>query len=110
MKSWSMFGGRFYGVEFRVHVTFVFLLAYFLLPFIRNGDPNALSRGFVLCLLVLSSVFLRELGHALVGARNGLPLDASLLMPLGAIALTDPKRPTHGTGQFMLSVRVVDAS
>jgi Zn-dependent protease len=109
MKSWSIFGGRFYGVEFRVHVTFVFLLAYFLLPFIRNGDPNALSRGFVLCLLVLSSVFLRELGHALVGARNGLPIKASILMPIGAIALTDPNARTHGDGQFMREVRVATA-
>src|SRR5260370_6354862 len=109
MKSWSIFGGRFYGVEFRVHVTFVFLLAYSLLPFIRNGDPNALSRGFVLCLLVLSSVFLRELGHALVGARNGLPIKASILMPIGAISLTDPNARTHGDGQFMREGRVATA-
>lgn len=113
MRSWSIFGGRFLGVEFRIHVTFVFLLAYFMLPFVRTGDPGALSRGFALTVLVLISVFLRELGHALVGARNGLPVKASILLPVGGIALTDATIRTdgaaHSTGHFIREVRVASA-
>src|SRR5262249_28454301 len=109
MKSWSIFGGKFFGVEFRIHVTFVFLLAYLLLPFVRTGDPVALTRGIVLCLLVLLSVFLRESGHALVGARNGLAMKACILLPIGAIALADPNARTDGSGHFTREVRVATA-
>jgi Zn-dependent protease/CBS domain-containing protein len=109
MKSWSIFGGKFFGVEFRVHVTFVFLLAYLLLPFVRTGDTVALTRGIALCSLVLLSVFLRELGHVLVGARNGLPMKASILLPIGAIALTDPNAHTDAPGHFTREVRVASA-
>ena len=109
MKSWSIFGGKFFGVEFRVHVTFVFLLAYLLLPFVRTGDAMALTRGIALCSLILLSVFLRELGHALVGARNGLPIKASILLPIGAIALADPNARTDGPGYFTREARVATA-
>ena len=109
MKSWSIFGGKFFGVEFRVHVTVVFLLAYLLLPFVRTGEAVALTRGIALCSLVLLSVFLRELGHALVGARNGLPIKASILLPIGAIALADPNARTDGPGHFTREARVATA-
>src|SRR5215467_159296 len=94
MRSWSIFGGRFFGVEFRVHVTFAFLLAYLLLTPFRNGETTgALQHGLALSGLVLLSVFLHEVGHVLVGARNGLAIKASILLPLGGIALQDTNRP-----------------
>lgn len=97
------------GVEFRVHVAFVFLMAYLLLPFIRTGNPGALSRGFALCLLVLLSVLLRELGRARVGARNGLPIRASILLPVGAVTLTDATARADGPAQFVREVRFASA-
>src|SRR5262245_10706640 len=109
MKSWSIFGGKFFGVEFRVHVTFVFLLAYLLLPFVRTGDAVALTRGIALCSLVLLSVFLRELGHALVCARNGLPIKDSILLPIGAIVLADAIARTDRPGHFPREARVATA-
>src|SRR5215469_5781841 len=109
MKSWSIFGGKFLGVEFRVHVAFVFLMAYLLLPFVRTGDTGALGRGFAICLLVLVSVLLRELGRTLVGARNGLPIRASILLPIGAVTFIDPNAPTDSPGQFLREVRVASA-
>lgn len=104
-----MFGGKFLGVEFRVHVAFVFLMAYLLLPFIRTGDTAALGRAFAMCLLVLVSVFLRELGRTLVGSRNGLPIKASILLPIGAVNFIDPNARTDSPGQFLREVRVASA-
>lgn len=112
MRSWSIFGGRFFGVEFRIHVTFAFLLAYFLLPYIRTGDPGDLSGGVALTVLVLTAVFLRELAHAFVGARNGLPLKGSILLPVGGIALAGAMH-TEGAAntanRFAREVRVATA-
>jgi Zn-dependent protease/CBS domain-containing protein len=94
MRSWSISGGRFLGVEFRVHVAFLFLLAFVLLfPANRTGDPNAIARGLTLTALVLASVLLHELGHAVAGARNGFPMKGSILLPTGGVGLADPNAP-----------------
>ncbi|HEY6307000.1 MAG TPA: site-2 protease family protein [Candidatus Angelobacter sp.] len=94
MRSWTIFGGRFFGVEFRIHVAFLFLLAVVLLfPSSRTGDPGGIARGVAVTAMVLVSVLLHELGHALAGARNGLPLKGSILLPIGGIGLADPNPP-----------------
>jgi CBS domain-containing protein len=112
MRSWSIFGGRFFGVEFRVHVTFLFLLA-FVLFFATNrpGDPGAIARSAALTAMTLVAVMLHELGHALAGARNRLPMKGSLLLPIGGVGLADPDPPagTAAPGAFARELRVAAA-
>jgi Zn-dependent protease/predicted transcriptional regulator len=112
MRSWSIFGGRFFGVEFRVHVTFLFLLAFLLFfPTNRTGDPRAVARGVALTALALFSVMLHELGHAMAGTRIGQPLKGSILLPIGGMGLADPN-PSPGAaapGSFARELRVAVA-
>jgi Zn-dependent protease/CBS domain-containing protein len=112
MRSWSVFGGRFLGVEFRIHIAFLFLLAFVLLfPSSHPLDPGSLARGVAITIMVLISVLLHELGHALAGARNGLPMKGSILLPIGGIGLADPNPPlgeAH-TGTLAREVRVAAA-
>ena len=65
------------------------------------------ARGVALTAMVLFSVLLHELGHALAGARNGLPVKGSILLPLGGVALADPA--VHDPARMAQEVRVAAA-
>ena len=73
MRNWSVFIGRFAGVDFRVHVTFLFLLLFILLGEASRGGSGLIVRGCIVTVLVVISLVLHELGHALVSARQGFP-------------------------------------
>lgn len=97
MRSWSLYIGRFFGVDFRVHFVFLFLLLFILLlPSTRAMEPDTLARGVELTVFILISVFLHELGHALAALRHKQPMKACILLPLGGIALgeADPELQT----------------
>src|SRR5260370_15329579 len=108
MRTWSVFGGRFLGVEFRVHITFLFLLAFALKPYLHSGDAGDISRGFALTALVLASVFLHEMGHVLAAARLGQRIKGSILLPVGGVALAEASQP-EAPDAFARSLRVAAA-
>ena len=111
MRSWSIYGGRFLGAEFRVHVAFLFLLAFLLLfPVARISDPAALGRSLTLALLSLVSVYLHEFGHVLASRVLGMPMKGSILFPLGGVGFADPHPPLSGTaGMLSREIRVAAA-
>jgi Zn-dependent protease/CBS domain-containing protein len=112
MRSWSISGGRLFGVEFRIHFAFLFLLGFVLLfPSTRTADPGTIARGVAVTAMVLLSVLLHELGHALAGARNRLPMKGSILLPLGGVGLADPNPPLDAgvPGSLAREVRVASA-
>jgi Zn-dependent protease len=90
MRNWSFSIGRFAGVDFRVHVTFLFLLTFILLGESGRISPSLLVRGCILTVLVVISLVLHELGHALVAARQGFPVKAVILLPIGGVTIGDP--------------------
>lgn len=90
MRSWSLFIGRYAGVDFRAHITFLFLLVFVLLGEAGRSGTGIIVRGCVLTLLALVSVILHELGHAAVADRQGFPVKAVILLPVGGIAIGDP--------------------
>jgi Zn-dependent protease len=90
MRNWSVFAGRLAGMELRIHVTFLCLLVFVLLVDSGHGGPKTMARGFALTALVLASVLLHELGHAVVSARHGFPVKGSVLLPIGGMAVGDP--------------------
>jgi len=90
MRNWSIFIGRFAGVDFRVHVTFLFLLTFILLGEAGRSGPGLIVRGCILTILVVISLVLHEVGHALVAARQGFPVKAVILLPIGGVTIGDP--------------------
>lgn len=90
MRSWSISLGRLFGVELRLHVTFLFLLTFVLLYDSNGASPNGVLRGFILSALVLTSVIFHEMGHAVAAARTGKPMRGSILLPTGGIPAADP--------------------
>lgn len=85
--KWSWKLGRLWGVELRVHATFVLLLAWLALVYYRDSGTLAGAVGgvaFTIALFV--SVILHELGHALTARRFGVPTRDITLLPIGGVA------------------------
>src|SRR5260370_40289053 len=94
MRSWSVFGGRFFGVEFRIHIAFLFLLAFVLFfPSNHALEPGSIARGVAVTAMVPISVMLHELGPALAGGPRGIPMKRRILPPPRGIALGPPHPP-----------------
>jgi len=77
----------------RIHVTFLFLLAFILLVEANRGGPKVIVRGCILAVMVLASALLHELGHVFASTRQGFPIKGVVLLPIGGIAVGDPNAP-----------------
>jgi Zn-dependent protease/CBS domain-containing protein len=92
MKSWSISVGKIFGVELRIHLSFVFLLFFvWLTESAARGNASAV-RGLALVAIIFGCVILHELGHALVGRHAGIPAKAIILLPIGGVTLLDETR------------------
>lgn len=93
MRTWSIPAGRIFGVEIRIHLSFVLLL--FFVGMNEQLARNAVSpwRGAALVAIVFGSVVLHELGHALVGKKSGVPPRAIVLLPIGGVTIFDEAQP-----------------
>jgi Zn-dependent protease len=93
MRTWSIHAGRIFGVEIRIHLSFLLLLV-----FVWGNEQlarNTISpwRGIALLGMVLGSVVLHELWHALLGRRSGVPPKGVVLLPIGGIRIFDEAQP-----------------
>ncbi|HEY6352319.1 MAG TPA: site-2 protease family protein [Candidatus Angelobacter sp.] len=91
MRSWSISAGKYFGVELRIHLTFLFLLPFVLLNESVNTGSSGVARALVLVIIIFGSVILHEMGHALVAIRSGVPVRGIMLLPIGGITLMDPQ-------------------
>ena len=89
MRNWSIPAGRLFGVELRIHLTFLFLLLFIWLTESASHGPSSAGRGLSLVGLIFASVVLHELGHALVGMQSGVPAKAIILLPIGGVTVFD---------------------
>src|SRR5262249_23446371 len=98
MRSWSIPAGRLFGVEIRIHLTFLFLLIFVGFAESNTQDATASLRAFGLVALVFASVVLHELGHALVARRSGVPTKGIILLPIGGVTILDESQATTEAG------------
>lgn len=92
MRSWSFFAGRVFGIEIRVHLTFLLLLAYVLMTEAATGHVNA-ERSVALVAIIFGSVVLHELAHALAALHSERPPRSVILLPIGGISVVDELAP-----------------
>jgi Zn-dependent protease len=83
MRGWSFPVGRYLGVEVRIHALFLLLLAMVIGVGSINGSNT--GRGFVLWLLLLAAVAVRECARAMAAAWYGMELGGILLLPTGGL-------------------------
>ncbi len=89
MRSWSVPAGRLFGVDIRIHLTFLFLLAFvWFTQSVEMGTAGAL-RGVALVAIIFGSVVLHELGHAVVAQHSGVAVRSIILLPIGGVTLME---------------------
>ena len=93
MRSWSIPMGRLFGVDVRVHLTFVVLpLFIFWTEYAAHqGSANG-PRDLALVGIILACVAAHECGQMLAARRVGLIPKAVILLPLTGVALYDESR------------------
>jgi Zn-dependent protease/CBS domain-containing protein len=95
MRNWSIPIGKLFGVEIRLHLTFVFLLGFvWMAESAMPKSNNTPDRALALVGIVFASVVLHELGHALVAKGQGTQAKAIILLPIGGITLLDESQAT----------------
>src|SRR5258708_29806873 len=112
MRSWSIFAGRFMGIELRIHMTFLLLLMYatLVLPH-DSGDTSvwAMQRGLALVGIIFVCVVLHELGHAVASRYYGVPIKGIMLLPTGGVALVDPNTQMENARNLAREARIAMA-
>jgi Zn-dependent protease/CBS domain-containing protein len=89
MRSFSIHVGRLFGVEVRLHLTFL-ILFLFIFWTEYNAHPTVNGpRDLALVGIVLACVAAHEAGHMLVARRFGLIPKAVILLPLGGVTVFD---------------------
>src|SRR5271168_2150003 len=91
MRSFSIHVGRLFGIEVRLHLTFL-ILPLFVFWTEYNVHPANGPRDLALVGIVLACVAVHEIGHILVALRAGLIAKAVILLPLGGVAVFDESR------------------
>lgn len=92
MRNWSIPAGRLFGAEFRIHLTFLFLLFFVL---VTQPEPRTASvnlRGLALVGIIFACVVLHESAHAVIGMMTGVPAKVVVLLPIGGVSLLDETR------------------
>jgi len=93
MRSWSVSVGRMFGVDIRIHLTFLILPVFIYWTDYATRQQNANgSRDLALVGIILACVAAHEFGHMLAARRYGLIPKAVILLPLTGVALYDESR------------------
>ncbi len=93
MRSWSISVGRLFGVDVRIHLTFLILPIFIYWTDYATRQQNANgARDLALVGIILLCVAAHECGHMLAARRFGLIPKAVILLPLTGVALYDESR------------------
>ncbi len=93
MRSWSLPAGRLFGVDLRIHITFIALLLFVWVTQSATMGTNGAVRGVALVGMIFLCVVLHELGHALVAQRSGVAVRSIILLPIGGVTLMEDMGP-----------------
>jgi CBS domain-containing protein len=94
MRSTSIFLGRYFGIELRLHSLFALLLP--VMALLSGAIDGSAMRGIVLWILLLAAVLVRETGRGIASAVAGLSVNRLLLLPTGAVQPADEEVPPTG--------------
>jgi Zn-dependent protease len=83
VQRWSLSLGRWWGVSVYLH--FFFLFSVVLALAFTNLETDLMSAALIAIGLLLVSVMLHEVGHALAAIRVGGKVDAVVLGPVGGL-------------------------
>lgn len=85
--KWSLNIGSFRGIPVRIHATFLLILAWVAVSYLRQGHGvGAAATGVLFVLAIFLCVVFHEFGHALVARGYGIRTRDITLLPIGGVA------------------------
>lgn len=92
--SWSLKLGRIFGIDIKVHLTFLLILVWGAFNYGGSAGP---LYGVMVTLALFTLVLLHELGHSLAAIGYGIPVKDITLLPIGGVARLErmPEKPLH---------------
>src|SRR2546423_11064600 len=84
--GWSIPILRVAGIQLRIHITFLLLIAWIGFAYYAQGGSSAAMGGVLFILLLFACVVLHEFGHALAGKAFGINTPDIPLLPIGGRA------------------------
>ena len=94
IMKWSFKLGSIFGIEFRIHFTFLILLLFIYIAGIRYGQSQAINGVLFIC-AVFGCVLIHEIGHSLLARKFGKEAKSITLLPIGGVATMEemPEKP-----------------
>jgi Zn-dependent protease len=95
--GWSIPIFRIAGIQLRIHITFLLLIAWVAFVYYAQGGSPAAVGGILFILLLFACVVLHEFGHALAGKAFGISTPDITLLPIGGVARLErlPEEPVQ---------------
>jgi Zn-dependent protease len=88
IKNLSISVGQLWGTEIRLHLTFLLLVMYIVLP--EFDQPLLVApRAFALSLIIFIAVVLHEMAHIVVARMCKFPSRIVILLPIGGVTLRE---------------------
>src|SRR2546430_10182655 len=84
--SWSLPIFRIAGIQLRIHITFLLLIAWLGLGYYAQGGSAAAVSGILVIVLLFVCVVLHEFGHAFAAKAFGINTPDITLLPIGGVA------------------------
>src|SRR5216684_1430251 len=84
--SWSLPIIRIAGIQLRIHVTFLLLIAWLAFGYYAEGGSAVAASRVIFVLLLFLCVVLHEFGHAFAAKAFGINTPDITLLPIGGVA------------------------
>jgi Zn-dependent protease len=79
--------GRAFGIDIKVHWTFLLLLVFFAVyGYVQGGNLLGIALTAGLIVMLFGFVLLHEYGHSIVAQRLGIEIQDITLLPIGGVA------------------------
>src|SRR5204862_7015651 len=84
--SWSLPVFRVAGIQLRIHITFLLLIAWLAFGYYAQGGSAVAASRVIFVLLLFLCVVLHEFGHAFAAKAFGINTPDITLLPIGGVA------------------------
>jgi Zn-dependent protease/CBS domain-containing protein len=95
--SWSLPVFRVAGIQLRIHITFLLLIAWLAFGYYAQGGSAMAASRVIFVLLLFLCVVLHEFGHAFAAKAFGINTPDITLLPIGGVARLErmPEEPVQ---------------
>ncbi|HEX4696058.1 MAG TPA: site-2 protease family protein [Candidatus Udaeobacter sp.] len=95
--SWSLPILRVAGIQVRIHITFLLLIAWLAFGYYAQGGSAVAASRMIFILLLFLCVVLHEFGHAFAAKAFGINTPDITLLPIGGVARLErmPEEPVQ---------------